>query len=183
MIGRHNLTSWLWLVGGQARIYLTRGVLTAREVYSVWCRVEKMLLRPIRKKQNFLSFNNKYNCQHLPTSIIFILMTTFRILIVNSWALPKGRKKTRRDKRTYGNYKLPVYRKWNRQLWTLCTCSSKWHKRENVKLIESIKHFLVIATISTSILKLYYLGTMIIVMTSTSKYLEKFDWFDLIFGV
>ena len=33
------------------------------------------------------------------------------------------------------------------------------------------EHFLVIATISTSILKLYSLGTMIIVMTSTPKYL------------
>jgi len=46
-------------------------------------------------------------------------------------------------------------------------------KRENNSL--SIKHFLVIATISTSILKLYSLGTMIIVMTSTPKYLEKFE--------
>ena len=30
LIGQHNLTSWLWLVGGQARIYLTQGVLTLR---------------------------------------------------------------------------------------------------------------------------------------------------------
>ena len=37
----------------------------------------------------------KYNCRlHLPTSIIFILMTIFSILIVNSGALPKGREKT-----------------------------------------------------------------------------------------
>ena len=37
----------------------------------------------------------KYNCRlHLSTSIIFILMTIFSILIVNSGALPKGREKT-----------------------------------------------------------------------------------------
>jgi hypothetical protein len=38
-------------------------------------------------------------------------MTIFNILIVNSGALPKGRKKNRRDTQRYGNYKLPVYRK------------------------------------------------------------------------
>ena len=37
---------------------LTWGVLTAREVFSLWGRVEKMLFRPIRKKKNSLSFNN-----------------------------------------------------------------------------------------------------------------------------
>jgi hypothetical protein len=37
------------------------------------------------------------------------------------------------------------------------------------------KHFWVIATISISILKLCSLGTISIVMTSTPKYLEKFE--------
>jgi hypothetical protein len=37
------------------------------------------------------------------------------------------------------------------------------------------EHFLVTATILISILKLYFLGTMTIVMTSTPKYLEKFE--------
>ena len=40
-----------WLVGRQAQIYLMWGVLTACKVYSLWGRVEKMLLRPIKKKK------------------------------------------------------------------------------------------------------------------------------------
>jgi hypothetical protein len=56
LIGRHNLTSLLWLVGGKARIYLT-----ARELYSLWGRVEKMQFRPIRNKQNSLSFHKIHN--------------------------------------------------------------------------------------------------------------------------
>jgi hypothetical protein len=35
-------------------------LLTAREVYSLWGRVEKMLFRPISEKQNSLSFNKLY---------------------------------------------------------------------------------------------------------------------------
>jgi hypothetical protein len=46
----------------QARIYLTRGVLTAREVCSLWGRVEKMLFRPISEKQSSLSFNKIQLC-------------------------------------------------------------------------------------------------------------------------
>jgi hypothetical protein len=46
----------------QARIYLTRGVLTAREVCSLWGRVEKMLFRPISEKQSSLSFNQIQLC-------------------------------------------------------------------------------------------------------------------------
>ena len=41
----------------KAWIYLTRDVLTAHEVHSLWGRVEKILFRPIRKKRNSLLFN------------------------------------------------------------------------------------------------------------------------------
>ena len=68
LIGWLNLTSWLWLVGGQARIYLTWGVLAARMVYSLWGRVEKMLFRPIRKKQNSLSFNKRLHREQITWS-------------------------------------------------------------------------------------------------------------------
>jgi hypothetical protein len=42
--------------------HCTRGILTAREVYSLWGRVEKMLFRPISEKQNSLSFDNVRYC-------------------------------------------------------------------------------------------------------------------------
>ena len=44
--------------------HCTRGILTAREVYSLWGRVEKMLFRPISEKQNSLSFNKSPNIPH-----------------------------------------------------------------------------------------------------------------------
>ena len=66
-------------------------------------------------------------------------MTIFNILIVNSGALPKGRKKPEETLRDMETINYPYTGNETEHFeHSVHVELSKWHKRENVKLIESL---------------------------------------------